>query len=343
MSLAWDISGVRAYEGDAVKVLKTLPGGSAQTCVTSPPYFGGLRDYGRAGQLGREATVELYVRHLVDVMSEVRRVLRPEGTLWLNLGDTYGPSALSSRARKARGGRSSMGLRPKNLIGVPWRVALALQEDGWLLRSDVIWRKPNAAPESMTDRFTRSHEHVFLLAPSPRYFFDAEAVHEPAGSARTEGVNALRGQNQLRPRGPRHLRVVADEGDPTRNCRDVWDVALTPFHGKHLATYPTALVERCVLAGTSAAGCCGRCGESFVAAGLGSTRPWAPSCGCQVGAPVPCTVLDPFFGAATTGLVAARHGRCCVGIELNPQYLRLGQERMTADALGKSTPVRAAA
>jgi site-specific DNA-methyltransferase (cytosine-N4-specific) len=188
MRPAWEVSGVRAYQGDAREQLRGLPAAAAQMCVTSPPYSGALRDYGHARQLGQEATVELYVRHLVEVMREVRRVLRPDGSLWLNLGDSYGSGALKARGKKTSRGRGgSSSLRAKNLIGVPWRVALALQDDGWWLRNDIIWRKPNATPESVTDRFTRSHEHVFLLTASSRYFFDADAVREPAGPAKTRG------------------------------------------------------------------------------------------------------------------------------------------------------------
>lgn len=332
-------------QGDAPQVLRTLPSESVQCVVTSPPYFG-LRDYGVAGQFGLEPTVEEYVATLVAVFREVRRVLRDDGVLWLNLGDSYfGDSPTRKSASEAwsetwdkaqtrsRGGlrRSAARegtLKPKDLIGIPWRVAFALQADGWWLRSDVVWVKPNCMPESVTDRPTKAHEYVFLLSKSQRYFYDADAIKEPMKPERAEGANAFRGQAAMRPRGAptveaaayrrnssgNKARKVADgtRGRPpdhlgtsfpwvdfpgnTRNKRDVWTIATAPYKGAHFAVMPPALVEPCILAGCPAGG----------------------------------MVLDPFFGAGTVGVVAKRHGRHYLGIELNPEYVTLAEARIAA-------------
>lgn len=293
--------------GDCIDVMQTLPECSVQTCVTSPPYYG-LRDYGHAGQIGLESTPTEYVERLVAVFREVRRVMRDDGTLWLNLGDSY---AVTGGAREygsadgatgradAPGGprRAPAGTKPKDLVGIPWRVAFALQADGWYLRQDIIWHKPNPMPESVRDRCTKAHEYVFLLSKEPRYFYDAEAIAEPAihaGDVKTNNAGkngdmgaygATRG-GFLRPGG-----VTVKE---TRNRRSVWLIGSQPFDGAHFAVMPEALVEPCILAGS-------RRGD---------------------------VVLDPFTGSGTVGAVAERLGRDFVGCELNPEYLRIAEARI---------------
>lgn len=306
------ISENRLFVGDCIEGLRAMADQSVHTCVTSPPYFG-LRDYGMDGQIGLEDTPDAFVARLVEVFREVRRVLRDDGTLWLNLGDSYaadrayqveqtkggakhGPAqAAGGRSQKA----SDYGLKPKDLIGIPWRVAFALQADGWYLRQDIIWHKPNPMPESVRDRCTKAHEYVFLLSKSPRYYFDAEAIKEPAvaksmaemdgGAQRlATGANANAG------------RFFAGIDKPNeglfRNRRSVWTVTTKPFKGAHFATFPPDLIEPCILAG------------------------------CPVGG----TVLDPFFGAGTTGLVAQKHGRRWIGCELNPAYAEIAKKRLMA-------------
>lgn len=266
--------------GDCLEALREMSDESVNCCVTSPPYWG-LRDYAVDGQLGLESSPEHYVYNLWNVFHEVKRVLRDDGTLWLNLGDCY--AATGGTGHQGKHGcranrshtqrslkRSSVGgrVKPKDLIGIPWRVAFALQQNGWYLRSDIIWHKPNPMPESVTDRPTKSHEYIFLLSKSERYYFDGPSIAEKASF----------------PEGPRN----------TRNKRSVWTVQTKPFKGSHFATFPTELITPCVLAG------CPRGG----------------------------VVLDPFFGAGTTGLVAHNNGRGFVGIELNPAYAAMAKERI---------------
>lgn len=320
----------RIIEGDASERLRDLPAGSVQTCITSPPYFG-LRDYGHDGQIGLEPTPDEYVAALVGVFGEVRRVLRDDGTVWLNLGDSYarvagvrtsgdGGPALVGRGQYEAGavnGRPSSlapGLKSKDLIGVPWMVAFALRADGWYLRSDVIWAKPNPMPESVTDRPTRSHEYLFLLSKSKGYFYDADAVREP--HAEVSLARVLRGRSddhKYADGGPGNQTLAADisrANHPNgRNKRSVWTVTTQPFASAHFATFPPKLVEPCVLAG----------------------------------APEDAVVLDPFAGAGTTGLVALRHGRSFVGIELNPAYCELARQRIRDDAPMFNVPSEAAA
>lgn len=290
-----------------------MPAGSVHTCVTSPPYFG-LRDYGHAGQIGLEETPEAYVARLVEVFREVRRVLRDDGTLWLNLGDSY-----ASGGRKTRDGdkklpqrvsatRPQDGLKPKDLIGIPWRVAFALQADGWYLRQEIIWAKPNPMPESVTDRCTKSHEQIFLLSKSPRYYFDSEAIKEPAVTTEAfrftdGGVDKQRGHSRRHAGfNGRYAEKIAAEGVPTlRNRRSVWTVTTKPFKGAHFATFPPDLIEPCVLAG------------------------------CPVGG----TVLDPFGGSGTTAGVALKHGRKAILSELNPDY-----EAMMPDRIAKISGIQ---
>lgn len=298
---------IEILQGDCRDVLGGLPDGSINCCVTSPPYFG-LRDYGVEGQLGLEPTPDEFVSAMVEVFREVRRVLRDDGTLWLNLGDSYandgkwGGSTGGKHASALHGnsgiGRRLLttGLKPKDLIGIPWRVAFALQADGWYLRQDIIWHKPNPMPESVTDRCTKAHEYIFLFAKSERYYFDADAIKEQAVSNHASG-NGFKGRQG----GAIHMPMsggagTADQWLPggMRNRRSVWTVSTKPFKGAHFATFPPDLIEPCVLAGC----------------------------------PVDGTVLDPFFGAGTTGLVAQKHGRNCVGIELNPDYIAIANERL---------------
>jgi DNA modification methylase len=267
----------RCHYGDARQVLDTLPEASAHCVVTSPPYWL-QRDYGVEGQLGLEATPDEYVAKLVEVFREVRRVLRDDGTLWLNLGDSYGvannrnsgarqtkPATNTSRddalAFNSGTYRSLPGLKPKDLIGVPWRVAFALQADGWWLRSDIIWNKPNPMPESVTDRPTRTHEHVFLLAKSARYFYDADAVREAGvySGPPKPGHRAEDGYPGQIPRAG-NLGRPAETG---RNLRDVWTITTKPYAAAHFAVFPPEIPKRCIQAGTSERGACAECGAPW--------------------------------------------------------------------------------
>jgi DNA modification methylase len=308
---------VRIVTGGCLTVLPTLVEKSVQTCVTSPPYFG-LRDYGHPDQIGLEKTPEEYVEKLVAVFREVRRVLKDDGTLWLNLGDSYanggkwGGSTGGLHMRELHGtssvGRTkrSTGLKPKDLIGIPWRVAFALQEDGWYLRSDIIWSKPNPMPESVEDRPTKAHEYLFLLSKDERYYYDAEAIAEPA----TTGDHARNGKigsdhqapGQSRQNGISRRRTGAAEAIPAgtmRNRRSVWTISSEPYAGAHFAVMPTALVAPCILAGS-------RIGD---------------------------VVLDPFGGSGTVGAVATELGRHATLIELNPEYVSLASERTAQESL----------
>jgi DNA modification methylase len=290
--------------GDCLEVLRGLPDGMAQTCVTSPPYYG-LRDYGHAGQIGLEETPDAYVARLVDVFREVRRVLRDDGTLWLNLGDSYaraggeggcGANAQVGNTKSGEQRRNLVppsGYKPKDLLGIPWMVAFALRADGWWLRQDIIWHKPNPMPESVTDRCTKAHEYVFLLTKSARYFYDADSIRE-APTGRTDALSVI---NTGADNG-REKRTLKNDGTIGANARSVWPIATQPYSGAHFATMPPALAERCIKAGSKP-------GDM---------------------------VLDPFGGAGTTGLVADRLGRSATLIELNPEYARLARERITADA-----------
>ena len=471
-----DDGDVQLWHGDVIDTLRGLPAGVAQTCVTSPPYWG-LRDYGtgdwmggdaecghlappkggaqagstlstlgpkrdglgpdnsawaessgaqyrdvcgRCGarrvdsQLGLEATPELYVERMVAVFREVWRVLRDDGTCWINLGDCYahgapsgtagqwngssplGKNGNAENATKAQnaiaGGTLGPGLKPKDLVGIPWRVAFALQSDGWYLRSDIIWAKPNPMPESVTDRPTKSHEYLFLLTKRPRYFYDADAIREPAdeGSIAREGRARLTAYSAP---GQSPNRRNGSDGEwqtAGRNRRSVWTIPTQPYAEAHFATYPEALVRPCILAGTSERGECAACGAPWVrevergdftpsngrggsvhsadyavrvqsktgGSGVGQvgdgfgryereTTGWRASCECapepsspgafasdgSVPAPrgasiIPQTVLDPFIGSGTTALVARKHGRRCIGIDLSVDYLGIAARRL---------------
>ncbi|MBF6326476.1 site-specific DNA-methyltransferase [Nocardia cyriacigeorgica] len=294
------------YHGDALAVAKGLAASAADCIVTSPPYYG-LRDYGVPGQYGQEASPAEYVKTMRRLFAELRRVLADDGTLWLNLGDSYvgkpasgrgKNSALTSRsvAGHQGGGGYVADLPDKNLIGIPWRVAFALQDDGWILRNAIVWHKPNAMPESVTDRLSTRHELVFLFSKSRRYWFDLNSIRQKAATAERTGPRrsyapgsassmSASGQHQAMT-GPFAGLPLNENG---RNPGDIWEIPTTPFPGAHFAVMPSALAERCIQAG------------------------------CKPGG----VVLDPFSGSGTTGLAAAKHGRRYVGIELNAEYLDL--------------------
>ena len=332
--------------GDCLDSLAELPPDTFQTCITSPPYYQ-LRDYGVDGQIGLEDSLEEHISALVDVFRAVRRVLRPDGTLWLNYGDAY---------------------QDKQLLGLPWRLAFALQADGWWLRSDIIWHKPNPMPSSVTDRPTSSHEYMFLLSPSQKYFYDADAVREKA-VYKAGHCNGEFGKKNAAARNVKELTGNMRPGVKTvssgfRNLRDVWTIPIFGFSAAHFATFPPALVEPCIKAGTSEKGSCPACGAPWrrivdvTGGSIGkggwhdhsddllngqsvarlpgdykrTTKGWQPTCECPDAPPVPCKVLDPFGGAGTTGLVADRLGRNSTLLELNPEYAELAARRIRDDA-----------
>lgn len=329
---------VTVLVGDVRQRMAELPDESVQCVVTSPPYWG-LRDYGMAGQIGLEPHFRTYVADLVDVFAQVRRVLRSDGTAWVNLGDSYandgkwggetgGKQAYLDDANRKRVGRKkrTTGLKPKDLVGIPWRVAFALQDDGWTLRRDIIWHKLNPMPESVRDRPSTAHEYLFLLSKGPKYHYDADAILEPVspntharlsqdvaaqvGSHRANGGGKTNGTMKAVGRGPKTTEAgsgiknnesfAAAVSMPVthRNKRSVWPLATEAFSEAHFATFPPALVEPCILAGCPAGG----------------------------------TVLDPFGGAGTTGLVADRLGRNAILIELNPEYAAMARARIKNDA-----------
>ena len=350
-------------QGDVLDALQTIPDGVVHMCVTSPPYWG-LRDYGTGtwdggdpscdhlmvndqrgpgvkqveskgstklgffdvcgkcgakrvdDQLGLEKTPDEYVTAMVRVFREVRRVLRDDGTFWLNIGDSYAPA------------RKGHGIPAKNLVGVPWRIALALQEDGWILRSEVIWHKPHLMPESVTDRPSKCHEHVFMLVKSTEYYFDQEAVRDPYVS--DGNIKRL------------ELEGGLDEWPNSgRNIRDVWTINPKPFRGAHFACFPEELVEKCIFATSSERGCCPECGKPWVRdverksireksniVLLTRTTGWHAGCTHNL-EPTPAVILDPFMGSGTTALVARKHGRRSIGTELNPEYCAMTVKRVS--------------
>lgn len=309
-------------QGDAIQLLKRLPETSVHCCITSPPYWG-LRDYGVNGQIGLESTPEQYVDRLVAVFSEVRRVLRPDGTLWLNLGDSYATGA-GKVGNCPGGGRQGTawakkglatspnrmpiaGLKPKDLVGVPWRVAFALQADGWYLRSDIIWHKPNVMPESVKDRPTKSHEYILLFSKSKNYFYDQDSIREPHSPSSMERIGrTMRRKKHKWKNGPGNQSIFNNPDGPEllnrkgRNNRTVWSVALSGFRGAHFATFPLKLVELCLLAGTPPGG----------------------------------IVLDPFCGSGTVGVTAELHHRRFLGFDLSPNYCAIARDRIAKEQVG---------
>ena len=310
----------KIYQGDSLDVLKTFEDNSVDCCVTSPPYYA-LRDYGVDGQIGLEETPEKYIERLTEVFMEVHRVLKPNGTLWLNIGDSYNGSG-------GKGARAN-GLKPKDLIGVPWMLAFSLRNAGWYLRQDIIWCKPSCMPESVKDRCTKSHEYIFLMSKSQKYYFDYEAIQEEATSYDGRKDTMMKGSKkydaQIMPNqsvqsmakngherwkfkskncqydGQRpnsmHLKERqgwSNEVYPVRNKRDVWSINVKPNKEAHFATYPPELVSNCIIAG---------CPEGGI-------------------------VLDPFMGSGTTGIVANKLNRHYVGIELNPEYVEMAERRI---------------
>lgn len=370
--------------GDAISVLKSLPDNHVQCVVTSPPYYG-LRSYLPDGhpdkhlEIGLEESPQEFIEKLVQVFREVRRVLRPDGTLWLNMGDSY-----TSGGRETRDpGKSTLhpaqskgmkrppmpeGLKPKDLMMIPARVAIALCSDGWYLRSDIVWSKPSCMPESVSDRPTKAHEYVFLLAKNEHYYYDATAVSEPSVSNHPSG-NGFKRDARLSYQNPDGTARGNDEQwqvSPTRNRRSVWNISTQPYHEAHFAVMPPKLAELCVLAGTSPKAC-GHCGAPWtreivqdtsvkmsgpvhpkIIAAHESIKPlgqtsafrsgqvptrqtigWKPTCKCENNTGSgKCIVLDPFAGAGTVPLVSIRHGRDWLGIELNEEYITLINKRI---------------
>jgi len=306
----------RIILGDCIEGMKTLPDGCVQTCITSPPYFG-LRDYqGGDSEIGQEDTVDGYVQKMTEVFREVRRILRDDGTLWLNLGDSYMSAKNCAPPPQTQGGQRGMpsdfvpanrkdqkGLKTKDLIGIPWRVAFALQADGWYLRQDIIWSKPNPMPESVEDRCTKAHEYIFLLSKKPKYYYDHEAVKEPAqdrpvdswerrkAAGAGSGTQEI-GHNSSLAKGKGFSHTLGN--GISRNKRSVWTVNAKGYKGAHFAVYPENLIEPCVLAGCPAGG----------------------------------TVFDPFTGSGTTAVVALKNGRNYIGTELNPEYVKIAEDRI---------------
>lgn len=291
--------------GDAAEQLRTLPPESVHTCVTSPPYYN-LRDYGTPGQIGMEATPEEYIQKLVEVFREVRRVMRPDGTLWVNIGDSYATRSGRQPPTNTRNSQGHTEKRPpggykyKDLIGIPWQLAFALRADGWYLRQDIIWSKSNCMPESVRDRCTKSHEYIFLLSKSERYYFDAAAIKEPCGTKgnaktfRGGGVYTDKQSFDNSARAKRKSHGNTENITGKRNKRSVWTVATAQFKAAHYATFPEKLIEPCILAG------------------------------CPLGG----TVLDPFVGSGTTGVAAKRLWRDFIGCEINPEYHKMAIERI---------------
>jgi DNA modification methylase len=367
---------VRIINADVMDGLAQLADESVHCVVTSPPYWG-LRDYGAPGQIGLEPTLVEHIATLVEVFREVRRVLRKDGTLWLNYGDAYAggggfspgsPSNATSKsgqygnqgALRAGGAPVGNGFKPKDLLMMPERLAIALQDDGWYVRSRIIWHKVNPMPESVTDRPTKSHEHIWLMSRSPKYFYDADAIKEEGAEPDRVRNDRIGGANGHTVRHSPGGMVGATQ---FRNARDVWTIATSPFPEAHFATFPPELAERCIKAGTSEKGCCAKCGAPWVrvtnvaydnpgnrstngprsidnrdiTAGFAQrlekrteTIGWRSACTCNAKA-VPCTVLDPFGGSGTTGLVADRLQRSAVLIELNPTYAAMATRRITND------------
>lgn len=295
---------------DALEGLKSLPDESVHCCVTSPPYWG-LRDYGVDGQIGLENTAEQFIERLIEVFMEVRRALRNDGTLWVNIGDSYAHNGAAYHSEKStligRKQGSEMGeakrfvkngnyLKPKDLVGIPWMLAFALRADGWYLRQDIIWSKPNPMPESVTDRCTRSHEYIFMLSKSKKYYYDAAAIRTPAKQSSinrwNQNVHDQNGSDRVPGKTNGNMKAV---GSPIgANKRSVWTVATKPFNDAHFATFPETLIVDML----------------------------------KAGCPPDGIVLDPFMGAGTTALVARKLNRNYIGIEINPNYVKIAENRL---------------
>lgn len=446
----------KILQGNALQILRSMPDGIADMCVTSPPYFG-LRDYGTEGEiwdgepdckhkwgkefkkkvcgnkdypdtaaqagnrhsqkiletknvisqgnicencgawkgsLGLEPTPELYIKHLTDIFREVRRVLKPTGTLWLNLGDSYAGSggvdgmpedhvSISGVNRqkyaKNNPNKKVAGLKNKDLIGIPWMAAFSLRNDGWWLRADIIWAKKNSMPESVLDRVTRSHEYIFHMAKSKKYYYDADAIAEPitAYSRMYSYNNPDNRKDTGKDAGKVHKGLTPDTQNAyyekmrqglitTKNKRSVWHIATKSFHEAHFATFNEDLIRPCILAGASEKGCCSKCGSPYVrmvdkerketenyklqdlrqtSAGSNNTDSkgkvpsymppvkttitWAPTCSCKKAEVVPSIVLDIFMGSGTTAVVAMENKRNFIGIELNAEYIKMAEKRIS--------------
>ncbi len=368
---------------DVLSGLAQLGDESVQCVVTSPPYWA-LRDYGVDGQIGLEETPEEYLDKMVEVFREVRRVLRKDGTAWVNMGDSYATSgygphdsvnsqdpkypagwAKSKRAQGVMKIAGVGGLKPKDLVGMPWRLALALQTDGWWLRSDIIWCKPNPMPESVTDRPTKSHEYVFLLTKSAKYYYDADAVREEPEKHYGDKPDDYEGKKYNWVKETGRMNTQSKWSHPSgRNLKDVWTIPTQAYPEAHFATFPEKLIEPCIKAGTSEKGYCPDCGSSWErvveyshhkhrhnpqtfrahsnyvssmkvpTTKISNTLGWRSTCECvgQLSDPMLCVVLDPFCGSGTTGLVALRLGRRFIGIEINPEYCEMAKNRINDDA-----------
>lgn len=367
------------YNEDSLTGLQRLPDECIDCVITSPPYWG-LRDYGVPGQLGLESTIAEYISNMTEVFREVRRVLKGTGTLWLNMGDSYCGGGRAGNNPDYYGKHKMFGktgwdpgifgkpqpvpngLKPKDLIGQPWRLAFALQADGWYLRSDIIWHKPNPMPESVTDRPTKSHEYLFLLSKQGQYFYDAEAVKESSGNNTHSKGNKLNPPIEAAGIGHKDWHKTTSGILPYRNRRTVWTVATQPFPEAHFATFPEKLVEPCIRAGTSERGNCAECGKPWVRVvkktdpprrGVNSAYPggqtlatqkykhddsgptrhtlgWGPSCSCGADTVRPI-VLDPFMGSGTVGLMAKKLNRDYIGFELSSDYIEMAEQRIRGE------------
>ena len=359
--------------GDCREVLKTLPDKHFQTCITSPPYYG-LRDYGTDSQIGLEETPEQFVESLVNVFREIKRVLKDDGTLWLNLGDSYSSGGRTTTTNQSVRGDKDYGvtrpppvegIKPKDLFGIPWRVAFALQADGWYLRQDIIWNKPNPMPESVQDRCTKAHEYIFLLSKSPHYYFDNVAIKEETTTF--DNSNRDRDTTKLNNTpGRTKMAGLKTNQYETRNKRSVWTVPTKPYKEAHFAVFPTDLIEPCVLAGSSAKICSG-CGKSYRREMVTTDVPdrivrdhmvgvipkrdkpsrmnskdmlpltkedngFVKQCECDTDHTEQDRIIDPFGGSGTTALVADRHNRDATVIELNEEYIGIAKKRLEGDA-----------
>ena len=378
----------RILTGSALSWLETLPSKSVHTCITSPPYWG-LRTYGEdTGMIGLEPTFAEHLAKLMEVFAEVERVLRDDGTLWLNYGDAYTsggrkdspPDSLGGPFSEARASKERRamppGLKPKDLMMMPARVAIAMQDAGWYLRSEIVWHKKNPMPESVTDRPTCTHEKMFLLSKSPRYFYDADAVRVPQSQSTLDRFGGDRAPRKasVKEGGSARKTNEFDKATPDSilpngaNLRNVWSIATHAYSDAHFATFPPKLIEPCIKAGTSERGVCGECGAPWVRSvtsrkeksdrkptGKALTSPrtdgsswnenggrgfmpvetattgWTPSCTCDAEV-VPATVLDPFGGSGTVGLVADRMRRNSVLIDINKDYAAMAHDRIYNDA-----------